>query len=41
MRTALTEMGHQLTPTPVATDNAAANIIGNGTAKQEHIEKST
>ena len=31
-RTALSEMGHQLPPTPVATDNIAANSIVNGTA---------
>ena len=33
MITALAEMGHQQTPTPVASDNAAVNSIVNGTAK--------
>ena len=31
MRTALAEMGHLQSPTPVATDNTAANSIVNGT----------
>ena len=35
MRTALAEMGYQQPPTLVATDNTAANIIVNGTAKQK------
>ena len=35
MRTALAEMGHLQPPTPVEMDNAAANIIVNGTAKQK------
>ena len=34
-RTALSEMGHQKPPTPVATDNAAANITVNGAEKQK------
>ena len=35
MRTDLADMGHQQTPTLVTTDNTAANIIVNGTAKQK------
>ena len=31
----LTEMGHPQPPTPVATDNTAANIIVDGTTPQE------
>ena len=34
MQTDLADMGHQQPLTPVATDNTAANIIVNGTAKQ-------
>ena len=34
MRTALAEMGHQQPPTPMATDNTAAKIIVNRTAKK-------
>ena len=35
MRKALAEMGHLQSPTPVAMENAAANSIVNGTAKQK------
>ena len=35
MRTALAEMGHLQPPTPVATDNTAANIIVNKMTKQK------
>ena len=34
MRTALAEMGHQQPPTSMATDNTAAKIIVNRTAKK-------
>ena len=34
MRTTLSEMGHQLPTTPVATDNTAANSIVEGTSKK-------
>ena len=37
MRTALSEMGHQQPPTPVAMDNTEANSIVNGTAKQKNV----
>ena len=30
-------MGHQQPPTPMTTDNAASNIIFNGTEKQKNI----
>ena len=36
-KTVLAEMGHLQPPTPVATDNSAANSIVNGTAKQKKI----
>ena len=35
MRTALEEQGHPQPPAPMKTDNAAANGIANGTAKQQ------
>ena len=35
MRTALAEMGHLQPPTPMATDNTAANSIVNGTEKHK------
>ena len=38
-RTYLAEMGHQQPPTPVDTDNTAANSIVNGTAKQKYLEQ--
>ena len=34
-RTALAEMGHQQSPTPLPTDNTMANSIVNGKAKQK------
>ena len=37
--TALAEMGHQQPPTPVETENTAANSIVNGTAKKKDIEQ--
>ena len=37
MRTALAEIGHQQTPTPVTNDNTSANSIVKGTAKQKRF----
>ena len=38
-RMALADMDHQQPPTPVATENASANSIVNGTAKQKVLEE--
>ena len=38
-RTALADMGHQQPPTPMETDNTAANSTVNGTAKQKYLEE--